>query len=144
MGNPVERDTIGGVASTASVSSFKARRQGTLTRASDGFRSPAPAREPRRPFTGGREPDPPVAPYHYNPASPAKSMTPTVARGFVFLPTRVAMAAHVGFPDKDRTAGKLQASGEAWGRFGAATPKATPLSRGPRWERPASPKAYVR
>lgn len=164
MGNPAQRDTVQGLASSASAEKFRARRQGNLTRASDGFRAPTLPPEPRRPTWGRYEVDPPNAPYHYNPASPASGKPFDVPRTFAYLRAPSLGAPRVGFPEEQRTRGRLQASGEAWGKFGERQrPVLTPprdggppthelgefkpgrtSALGPRWTPPTSPKIYRR
>jgi len=166
MSNPAQRDDVHGTAASASSELYRDRRQGNLTRQSDGFRTPFPLEQPRRPVQQGYKPDEPLAPYRPNPASSPGDPFPNVPRNFVFLRAADIGAPRVGFPDAQRTQGKLQSSGEAWGRVGEQ-PRATiqpptdgvndqpahrmgaridseflPRSSGPRWRRPSSPTIY--
>jgi|GEM_PF-3211368 len=163
MANPQERDTVLGTAASASAEMYRARRQGDLIRASDGFRAPELPMEPRRYLGGGTDPHAPMAPYRPNPAPPADGEVYRVPRTWAYFRTATPGAARVGFPDRARTQGHLQASGVAWGRVGemrrAALRPAVdgqdgppthqlgargdteliPRSTGPRWRYPATP-----
>jgi len=161
MANPAQRDDTHGTAASASGPNYRARRQGTLTRGSDGFRAPTLPHDPRRPTQAGYRPDPALMPYAYNPASPAGTPLGHVPRTWAFFRTPDLGAPRVGFPDATRTRGKTTQSGQAWGRFGepqrhTLTPPidgqdqqpshtlgqyrpGSPSAKGPRWRRPASP-----
>jgi len=164
MANPRQRDDVYGTPASADAETYRARRQGTLIRASDGFRSPTLPNEPRRPTQPGYKPDPPNAPYAYNPASPAGTPLGGVPRTWAFFRLASPGAPRVPFPDHERTQGHLQQSGEAWGQRGEAqrhtlTPATdgtneppshtlgqyrpgNPSAIGPRWTKPAN--VYVR
>jgi hypothetical protein len=118
MANPKQRDTVLGVASSANAEEYRARRQGDLTRRSGGYRTNYPIPEPRRELRPGYKPDPPLAPYHYNPASPAQPPWPAKPNTHAFLRQPDLGAPRVGYPDAKRTSGKLQRSGAAWGAYG--------------------------
>lgn len=120
MANPKQRDGVDGTAASASAQDYLARREGDLTRRSGGYRTPYPIAEPRRPTQQGYKPDPPLAPYAYNPASPAGAPFPKKPNTHAFLRQPDLGAPRVGFPDAKRTAGKLQKSGAAWGAYGGA------------------------
>lgn len=162
--NPAQRDTVLGTAASADAESYRARRQGNLTRATDGFRSPTLPAQPRGYVQEGYKPDPSNAPYHYNPASPpGDAKFPATPRTWAFFRPADMGAPVVGLPDAERTQGHLQQSGEAWGKVGEpvraiirpavdgknAPPSHTmgervdgpviPRSVGPRWKRPSSP-----
>lgn len=166
MANPSQRDDIHGTAASASAESYRGRRQGTLTRQSDGFRTPFVLEQPRGYVQQGYKPDEPMAPYRPNPASRPGDPFPDVPRTWAFFRPASPGAPRVGFPDAVRTEGKLQQSGEAWGRVGEqvrsmlmppvdgvnAQPshelgarkntELIPRSDGPRWRRPSSPTLY--
>lgn len=142
MSNGATRNGAAGTAASASSESYRGRRTGNLGRASDGFRSPSPPTEPRRPATGSRKADEALAPYHYNPASPAESMRPVVPRTWYALRIATPGAPTVGLPDQQRTSGHLQPSGRAWGAWGPGAP-AFPTSH-LRWRRPSAPRVYER
>jgi len=161
MANPAQRDGVNGVASSANAAEYVKRRQGDLTRRSGGYRTPYPIAEPRRPVKQGYKPDPPLAPYAYNPASPPGAPFPNKPNTHAFLRQPDLGAPRVGFPDAKRTAGHLQKSGEAFGKIGELQrptmqaprdgndgPPIHPMGQhhpgtgyaaGPRWKRPASP-----
>jgi len=166
ISNPAQRDGTDGTAASASAESYRARRQGNLTRYSDGFRLTSPNDEPRRRAQGGHSVDPGMAPYRPNPRPPAAADVINVPRNFAYLRAPSLGAPRVGFPDATRTTGKLQPSGEAWGAFGEPTravltpatngADAPPSHRlgtytpgtasalGPRWRRPDTPKIFDR
>ena len=163
MSNPAQRDDVHGTAASASSESYRGRRQGNLTRQSDGFRTPYELEQPRGYVQKGYKPDEPLAPYRPNPASRPGDPFPLVPRTFAFLRAADIGAPRVGFPDAQRTHGKLQQSGEAWGhvgeqqrpvmrapRDGANAPplhelgasldsEFIPRSDGPRWRYPSTP-----
>jgi len=166
MSNPMQRDDVHGTAASASSESYLGRRQGNLTRQSDGFRTPFPLEQPRGYAQKGYKPDEPLAPYRPNPASRIGDPFPAVPRTWNYLRPASPGAPYVGLPDAIRTQGKLQQSGEAWGRVGEQ-PRAVlqpprdganaqpthamgargnteliPRSDGPRWRRPSSPTIY--
>jgi len=163
MSNPAQRDDIHGTAASASSELYRARRQGDLTRQSDGFRTPFPLEQPRGYVQKGYKVDEPLEPYRPNPASRPGDPFPAVPRTFAYLRAADIGAPRVGFPDAQRTNGKLQQSGEAWGRVGELA-RATiqpptdgvndqplhrmgersdseflPRSSGPRWRYPTTP-----
>lgn len=164
MANARERDDVTGTAASADAGSYIRRRQGNLTRASDGFRSPTLPKEPRRPPEGGHQVDPPLRPYAYNPRPPETNLPRSTPHTWAFFRAPSPGAPKVPFPDRERTAGKLQRSGEAWGAFGTPQrPQLTPATdgrntppshamghnkvgsayqTGPRWKRPATPTLY--
>ena len=72
---------------------------------------------PRRPYAGGKSVDPALGLHDPTPKPPAAADVTRVPRNFSFLRAATPGAARVGLPDKVRTAGKLQQSGEAWGSF---------------------------
>lgn len=161
MANPTQRDTVLGIASSANAEEYRKRRTGNLTRRSGGYRTPYEIPEPRRELRPGYKPDPPLAPYAYNPASPAQPPWPNKPNTHAFFRPASLGAPHVGFPDAKRTAGHVQQSGEAWGKLGETQrpvmlaprdgldgPPIHPMGQhvpssgsaaGPRWKRPASP-----
>ena len=161
ISNPAQRDGTDGTAASASAESYRERRQGNLQRASDGFRSPSPSTEPRRPFEGGHKVDPPMAPYRPNPRPPETVISRHPPRNFGYLRAPDLGAPRVNFPDAERTRGRLQHSGEAWGHIGErARAQLTPAvdgrnappshalgenrvgsasAMGPRWRDPISP-----
>jgi hypothetical protein len=163
MANPTQRDTVAGIASSANAEEYRARRQGDLTRRSGGYRTPYPIADPRRPTQQGYHPDPPNAPYAYNPASPPGAPFPNKPNTHAFVRHPDLGAPRVGFPDAKRTGGHLQRSGAAWGTYGGAErPTLRPRvdgqdaqptlamsvrpqtdtvksAAGSRWKRPASP-----
>lgn len=163
MSNPAQRDDVHGTAASASAEVYRDRRQGNLTRQSDGFRTPFPLEQPRGYVQKGYKVDEPLAPYRPNPASLPGDPFPNVPRTFAYLRAADVGAPRVGFPDAQRTEGKLLQSGEAWGRFGEqvrpmlqpptdgvnAPPKhelgprseseLIPRSDGPRWRYPSTP-----
>jgi len=118
MANAPQRDTVDGTSASASAESYRERRQGNLTRASDGFRSPTLPHEPRRPVQPGYKPDPPLRPYAYNPASPAGTPLGHVPRTWAFFRTPDLGAPRVPFPDRERTRGRTIQPGPAWGDWG--------------------------
>jgi hypothetical protein len=160
--NAPERDTTTGTPFSASSESYRKRRQGNLLRGSDGFRSPELARPMRFPPQEGYRPDEPLEAYKYNPASLPGAPFPNKPNTHMFFRAPELGAPRVGFPDKARTDGKLQYSGEAWGKFGDPTrPVLTPatdgqngppshelgkftpapaFSSGPRWTKPEAAK----
>jgi hypothetical protein len=161
MGNAPQRDDIHGTPASASAELYRQRRQGNLTRASDGFRSPYPSSEPRRPADGGHKIDPPMAPYRPNPRPPESNVRRYPPRTWAFFRPASLGAPPVPFPDRERTRGRLQQSGEAWGsvnerhrpvltpaqdgqnappshRLGTFVPGRTE-AKGSRWSRPSSP-----
>ena len=164
MANARQRDDVYGTAFSASAENYLARRQGTLTRASDGFRSPTLPFEPRRPTQPGYKPDSPVRPYAYNPKPPAGTPLGGPPRTWAYFRAPSLGAPHVGLPDREATQGKLQQSGAAWGRFhdsprhtlmpatGPGTPShslgyyrpGNPSAHGLNWRPPTSPRLYVR
>lgn len=162
--NPQQRDTVFGTAASADAESYKARRQGNLTRGTDGFRSPTLPAQPRGTVQAGYKPDAPLAPYAYNPASVlGDKKFPAVPRTWSYFRPADLGAPRVGLPDAERTQGHLQASGQSWGKVGEpvrailrpavdgknAQPSHTmgervdgpviPRSVGPRWKRPSPP-----
>jgi len=161
MPNPAQRDGVNGTAASASAEEYRARRQGDLTRRSGGYRTPYEISEPRRKLRPGYKPDPPLAPYAYNPASPAQPPWPMKPNTHAFLRQPDLGAPRVGMPDAKRTSGRLQQSGAAWGHVGEAQretmlaprggengPPSHPMGQhhpgtgyaaGSRWKRPASP-----
>lgn len=164
ISNPSQRDGTDGTAASASAELYKQRRQGDLTRASDGFRSPFTASEPRRPFDGGHLVDPSMAPYRPNPRPPESNVRRYPPRTWAYFRPASPGAPRAPFPDAERTRGRLQASGVAWGRFGEqprtvltpptdgknAGPSHTlgrnalgnPSAAGNRWRRPSSPTIF--
>jgi len=166
VSNPQERDDIHGTAASADAASYLKRRQGNLTRGSDGFRSPVMSPEPRRPLDGGHLVDPPLLPYAYNPRPPESARPRNTPRTWKFFRTPDLGAPRVGFPDRARTEGKLTQSGESWGHFGEPTRAiitpavdgrnappshamgervdgpVIPRSTGPRWRRPTTPRIF--
>lgn len=164
MGNAPQRDDIYGTPASASAASYTARRQGNLTRASDGFRSPTLPHEPRRPTDGGHLVDPPLMPYRPNPRPPESNVRRYPPRTWQFFRAPDLGAPRVPFPDRERTMGRLQHSGEAWGhvgephravltpsvdghnappshQLGSFTPGRTEAA-GLRWRRPTTPTLY--
>jgi hypothetical protein len=161
VANPKQRDDVYGIASSASAEEYVKRRAGNLTRRSGGYRTPYEIPEPRHELRPGYKPDPPLAPYAYNPASPAQPPWPNKPSTHQFLRPADLGAPRVGFPDAKRTSGHLQQSGEAWGKLGEAQrpvmlaprdgldgPPVHPMgthvpssgsAAGSRWKRPASP-----
>jgi hypothetical protein len=162
MSNPAQRDDIHGTAASASAESYRARREGNLTRGSDGFRLPPGQRTAPRPYSPGFQPHEMLGPYRPNPVGPARAPFPDKPNTFAFLREADLGAPYVGFPERRRTQGKLQPSGAAWGRIGEPErPKLAPpiqgeptkfertdprtdpvVSTGPRWKRPTSPHIY--
>jgi len=164
ISNPSQRDDTDGTAASASAQLYRQRRQGNLLRSSDGFRAPTLARDPRRPTEGGHLVDPSMAPYRPNPRPPESNDKRNTPRTWAYFRPASIGAPPVNFPDRTRTAGKLQPSGEAWGRFGLPLrPVLTPArdgadappshtlganvpgsasAIGPRWRRPDRPKLY--
>ena len=128
MANPQQRDTVLGIASSASAEEYRARREGNLTRRSGGYRTPYEIAEPRRPVKEGYKPDEHLMPYQPNPASLPGAPFPNKPNTHAFLRQPDLGAPRVNFPDKTRTAGKLQQSGAAWGKVGEA-PRPTLLPR---------------
>jgi len=116
--NPSQRDDIHGTAASASAENYRKRREGNLTRQSDGFRTPYPLAQPRGPVQQGYKPDEHLRPYYINPASRPGDPFPNVPRNFIFFRPMDLGAPYVGFPDQARTQGHLQQSGAAWGRVG--------------------------
>ena len=139
MSNPKQRDDVHGTAASASSEYYLANRRGDLKRYSDGFRTPTPSHDPRRPTQQGYKPDLPVEPWHYNPPPPAGAPFPNVPRNFAYLRAPDLGAPRVGRPDAARTDGHLQRSGEAWGRVGEQ-PRA--VIQAPT-EAPNAPPAHV-
>jgi hypothetical protein len=161
MANARQRDTVDGIATSASAEEYRRRRSGTLLRRSGGYRTPYEIPEPRRELRPGYKPDPPLAPYAYNPASPAQPPWPTKPNTHAFFRQPDLGAPRVGFPDAKRTAGHIQQSGEAWGKVGEAQretllaprdgvdgPPVHPMGQhrpssgyaaGSRWKRPDTP-----
>lgn len=162
MSNPKQRDDLDGTAASASAESYRARREGTLTYGSDGFRLPPGPRVAPRPTSAGWKPHEWLAPYRPNPGAPARAPFPDQPNTFAFLRAPDLGAPKVGFPDRKRTQGHLQQSGAAWGRLGEAErPRLAPplangaarfehtddradaiVSSGPRWARPATPRIF--
>lgn len=162
VSNPAQRDGTDGVASSASSENYLGRRQGNLRRGSDGFRSPTFPTEPRRPLEGGHLVDPPMGPYRPNPRPPASNIPRFPPRNFVYFRAPSLGAPRVNFPDAERTRGKMQQSGEAWGHVGelerakltpavdgqnappshelGRNPVGSSSAMGPRWSDPSSPK----
>lgn len=92
---------------------------GVLNRSpfTDGFRTVDPARNPRFPTTGGHCVNPPLATdatRAYRAPCAVHWQVPCNCR---FLRPATPGAPYVGFPERERTLGKLQPSGRAWGRF---------------------------
>lgn len=161
MANAPQRDDTHGTAASASATNYRGRRQGDLTRASDGFRSPTLPVEPRRPLEAGHQVDPPLMPYAYNPRPPETVKPRNIPRTFQFFRPASPGAPYAPSPDAQRTQGHLQQSGAAWGhvgepqravltpaRDGNNAPPSHELGRfvpgsasaiGPRWRRPSSP-----
>lgn len=120
MSNPSQRDSVLGHAGSADATGYVARRQGNLTRQSDGFRTPYVLDQPREPTQRGYRPDPGLAPYVPAPRPPAGAPFPDKPSTHAFLRAPHLGAPHVGLPDERRTSGRLQASGVAWREPGAA------------------------
>lgn len=166
ISNAAQRDGTDGTAASASSQSYLARRQGNLTRASDGFRSPFPASEPRRPFDGLHTPDSSMTPYGGTPRVPENNVRRYPPRTWAYFRPASLGAPRVNFPDAERCRNGYQKSGQAWGRFGEQErTKLTPatdgrnvgpshslgrntparaFSMGPRWRRPSSPRIFDR
>jgi hypothetical protein len=164
MANAPQRVGTDGIETSASGELYRKRREGNLTRQSDGFRTPYPLAQPRGYVQRGYKPDEPLEPYRPNPASLPGAPFPNVPRTWIFFRAMDLGAPRVGFPDAARTQGKLQPSGAAWGRIGEQ-PRSTlqpptdgindqpnhrmggridseflPRSTGPRWRYPVTPK----
>jgi len=118
ISNPAQRDGTDGTAASASSELYRVRRQGDLKRASDGFRSPTFPTEPRRRLEGGHQVDPPMAPYRPNPRPPESNDPRSTPRTWAYFRAPSPGAPYVPFPDAERTRGRLQPSGAAWGKFG--------------------------
>jgi hypothetical protein len=164
MANAPQRDGTDGTAASASSAIYLQRRQGNLTRASDGFRSPYPDKNPRRPFDGLHTPDSSMTPYGGTPRVPENNVRRYPPRTWAFFRPASIGAPRVNFPDAERCRGKYQRSGVAWGQFGERERlKLTPavngrnappshslgknlaaliFSIGPRWRRPTSPRIF--
>jgi len=164
ISNAAQRDGTDGTAASASADSYRSRRQGNLIRASDGFRSPTLPTEPRRRAEGGHRPDASLTPYGGTPRAVGDNDPRNTPRTWAYFRPASIGAPPVPFPDRTRTAGKLQQSGEAWGRFGeparavltparngADAPPSHQLGTnrpgsasalGPRWRRPDTPHIY--
>jgi hypothetical protein len=164
ISNPAQRDGTDGTAASASPESYLARRQGNLIRASDGFRAPTLPTEPRRRAEGGHRPDASLSPYTGTPRAVGDNDPRNTPRTWAYFRQASPGAPRVNYPDRTRTAGKLQQSGEAWGRFGEpARAVLTPArdgsdappshtlgdfrpgsasAYGPRWHRPETPHIY--
>jgi hypothetical protein len=164
ISNPQQRDGTDGTAASASAELYKLRRQGNLTRASDGFRSPYPSREPRRPAEGGHVRFGPSTPYGNDDRHAESNARRYPPRTWPFFRPASLGAPRVNFPDAERCRGKYQQSGAAWGRFHEQTrPVLTPATNGknappshtlgkfvpgsayaigPRWRRPSSPRIF--
>jgi hypothetical protein len=161
MANPKQRDDALGIATSGNAEEYRKRRQGNLTRRSGGYRTPYEIDDPRGSVQSGYTPDPPNAPYAYNPASPPGAPFPNKPSTHQFFRPADLGAPKVGFPDQKRTSGHLQQSGEAWGRVGEAQrpvllaprdgldgPPLRPMGKhmpssgsaaGLRWKRPTTP-----
>lgn len=161
ISNPPQRDGRDGTSASADRDDYLRRRQGNLKRGSDGFRSPTLGREPRRPTEGGHKVDPGMAPYRPAPRPPESNDKRNTPRTWQFFRPASLGAPYVGFPDAQRTQGRLQRSGEPWGHFhegdravltparnGKNAPPSHQLggfrpgrteAKGPRWRRPDSP-----
>lgn len=142
MSDESGRNGAAGTAASASSENYRGRRQGNLTRASDGFRSPFAPSDPRRPVWSPYKPDPALKPYAYNPASPATGAPFEVPRTWQYFRIATPGAAVVGLPDQERTGGHLQPSGRAWGAWGPGAPPFPTSSL--RWRAPDAPKVYRR
>jgi hypothetical protein len=85
----------------------------------------------RFPPQEGYRPDEALTPYNPNPASLPGAPFPNKPTTHAFFRAPDLGAPRVGFPDKARTDGKLQYSGQAWGKFGDPTrPVLTPATDG--------------
>jgi hypothetical protein len=83
----------------------------------DGLRTVEPARNPRLPTTGGTCVNPPLATDATRAYRPACAVHWRVPCNCAFLRPATPGAPYVGFPEEERTRGRLQPSGRAWGRW---------------------------
>lgn len=84
---------------------------------SDGFRTPGAARNPRWPASGGPCVAPALLPPAGRPIRPSCAVHINKPCNCWALRPATPGAARVGFPERRRTAGKLQSSGVAWGAW---------------------------